>query len=92
MEHSFIVQVREKNIEPPYILLADNHSSHKSEAISLFCERNNIHLIGLHANSTHVLQPLDVAVFKPFKVIFITFTVVLLLNILLILNSRMRGN
>lgn len=51
-------------------MFMDNHRSHLSPEISKLCEDNSIHLIGLHPNGTHLHQPLDVAVFKPFKVIW----------------------
>lgn len=56
-----------KGITPPYIIFADNFSGHMSIPISEFCEKNQIHLLGLHPNATFALQPLDVAFFRPFK-------------------------
>lgn len=35
--------------------------------MSKFCSDKEIILVALYPNSTHVLQPLDVAIFKPLK-------------------------
>lgn len=55
------------NIPLPVILFFDGHSSHLTLALSEFASDNGIILICLLANSTHILQPLDVAVFRPLK-------------------------
>ena len=58
-----------QNISParPVLLVQDGHGSHISiELIELACS-NNVHLLCLPAHTTHVLQPLDVGVFKSFK-------------------------
>lgn len=60
-------QMHELKIQPPYILLLDNHRSHNSIEISKFCEEKQIHLLGLHPNATFLQQPLDVAFFHSFK-------------------------
>lgn len=51
----------------PVILFVDRHSSRMSLHLSAFCSKNRIILIALFPNSTHLLQPLDVAVFKSYK-------------------------
>lgn len=45
----------------------DGHRSHMTQEISKFCDDNGIVLISLLPNSTHILQPADVSVFKPLK-------------------------
>ena len=58
-----------QNIPPtrPVLLLQDGHSSHISiELIELACQ-NDVHLLCFPAHTTHILQPLDVGVFKSFK-------------------------
>ena len=52
----------------PKVLIGDNLSSHLSEEVVNLCNQHNIKFICLPANSTHLLQPLDVAVFRPLKV------------------------
>lgn len=55
------------DIEFPIILFIDGHSSHLTMPLSDFCVTHNIELIALYPNATHLLQPLDVAFFKPLK-------------------------
>lgn len=51
----------------PVLLIADGHGSHITLKIIKLAKRNNIHLLCLPAHFTHLLQPLDVGVFKSFK-------------------------
>ena len=55
------------NIKKPVILFVDGHRSHMSMALSLFCDENGIVLYALPPNTTHIMQPADVSVFKPLK-------------------------
>lgn len=55
------------NTQFPIILFVDGHSSHFSYHLSEFCKKVGIILIALYPNSTHLLQPMDVAVFKTLK-------------------------
>ncbi|XP_065654821.1 uncharacterized protein LOC136081436 [Hydra vulgaris] len=48
-------------------LIGDNLSSHLSHKVIHSCEKHNIRFICLLPNSTHLLQPLDVAFFAPLK-------------------------
>lgn len=50
------------------VLIGDNLSSHISVRIIQTCEANNILFVLLPPNSTHLCQPLDVAVFRPMKI------------------------
>ena len=51
----------------PILLLLDGHSSHVTvEAIEL-ARKHNVHMLCLPAHTTHILQPLDVGVFKSLK-------------------------
>lgn len=45
-----------------------HRESDMSMALSEFCSSHNIILIALFPNATHILQPLDVSFFRPFKV------------------------
>lgn len=57
----------ENNVPLPVILFIDGHTSHLTLHTSKFCKENGIVLVALLPNATHVLQPMDVAVFKPLK-------------------------
>ncbi|TGZ53738.1 Uncharacterized protein DBV15_12772 [Temnothorax longispinosus] len=58
---------KENNDEFPVVLYVDGHSSHCTMPLSEFCRDHQIELIALYPNATHILQPLDVAVFHPLK-------------------------
>lgn len=60
------------NIPParPVLLIQDGHGSHISIQLIEKARANDIHLLCLPAHTTHLLQPLDVGVFKPFKTNF----------------------
>ncbi|CAG2192489.1 unnamed protein product [Mytilus edulis] len=51
----------------PVLLIFDNHDSHISINLIEKAKANNIHIIGLPPHTTHLLQPLDVAIFGPLK-------------------------
>ena len=51
----------------PVLLLLDGHASHVSIEAVEFARNDEVHVLCLPAHTTHVLQPLDVGVFKPFK-------------------------
>lgn len=57
----------EKQIEFPVILFIDGHASHLTLHTSRFCEQNGIILVALYPNATHLIQPMDVAVFRTLK-------------------------
>jgi hypothetical protein len=60
------------NIPPtrPVLLIQDGHASHMSNEAIEFSRSNHIHVLCLPSHTTHILQPLDVGVFKSFKVNF----------------------
>ena len=51
----------------PVLLIQDGHSSHVTIELIELARANDIHLLCLPAHTTHILQPLDVGVFKSFK-------------------------
>jgi len=59
--------VVEKGITFPIILFVDGHKSHLTYQLSELCTSLNIILIALYPNSTRILQPADVAAFRPLK-------------------------
>lgn len=57
----------EQQIQFPVVLYMDGHKSHFTLPLSEFCKDHDIVLVALYPNSTHVMQPLDRAFFKPLK-------------------------
>ena len=57
------------NIPPtqPVLLIMDGHGTHMSIELIELARFNDVHLLCLPSHTTHVLQPLDVGVFKSFK-------------------------
>ncbi|KAH9086311.1 hypothetical protein LEN26_020245 [Aphanomyces euteiches] len=55
------------DVERPLLLIYDGLSSHISYDIIDKCEKLEIVLLCLHANATHLFQPLDICVFGPYK-------------------------
>ena len=51
----------------PVLLIEDGHSSHITLDTIKLARANNIHLLCLPSHSSHILQPLDIGVFKSFK-------------------------
>ncbi|KAG5878381.1 hypothetical protein JTB14_020617 [Gonioctena quinquepunctata] len=56
-----------KKLDGHKVLVGDNLSSHVTLSVIQECENNNIRFVLLPPNSTHLLQPLDVAYFRPLK-------------------------
>ncbi|XP_037047986.1 uncharacterized protein LOC119082540 [Bradysia coprophila] len=61
----FCKWLTESNIKLPVILFIDGHKSHISLTLSEFCSAHQIELVALYPNATHIIQPMDVVVFKP---------------------------
>ena len=51
----------------PVLLIMDGHGTHMSIEIIELARSNGVYLLCLPAHTTHILQPLDVGVFKSFK-------------------------
>ena len=62
----------QSNIPRPVLVYADGHKSHLSLEVAEFCTSKGILLVALYPNSTHLLQPLDVSVFKSLKSLWAT--------------------
>lgn len=60
--------VKEEKIKKPVLIFVDGHKSHLTMRLSEYCHENGIILYALPPNATHLIQPADVSVFKPFKV------------------------
>lgn len=65
--NSFHKWILENEIPKPVLVFVDGHKSHMTMALSEFCENHGIILYALPPNTTHILQPADVSVFKPLK-------------------------
>jgi hypothetical protein len=63
----FLRHIRNLPKEEVKVLIGDNLAAHLSPVVTELCEENNVRFIFLPENSTHLLQPLDVAVFGPMK-------------------------
>ncbi|KAJ8941790.1 hypothetical protein NQ314_010278 [Rhamnusium bicolor] len=59
--------VTDNKTKRPILLLVDGLKSHLSIELSQFCDDNEIILYALPPNTTHIMQPADVSVFKPLK-------------------------
>ena len=57
----------EQQVQKPVLVFAGGHKSHLSPETCDFCASNGIFLVALYPNFTHMLQPLDVSVFKSLK-------------------------
>ncbi|KZC13202.1 hypothetical protein WN55_05911, partial [Dufourea novaeangliae] len=57
----------EKEITFPIVMYLDGHSSYATMALSNFCVEHKIELISLYPNSTHITQPMNVALIRPLK-------------------------
>jgi hypothetical protein len=53
--------------DTPTLLLYDGHKSHINLTLTQWAQRNNVILFVLPPHTSHLTQPLDVAVFGPFK-------------------------
>lgn len=67
IQNVFLRWLQENKIEFPVILFVDGHVSHLSLPLMKLCQENKIELIALYPNATHIIQPLDVALFHPLK-------------------------
>ncbi|XP_059053650.1 uncharacterized protein LOC131847939 [Achroia grisella] len=72
LEH-FKKQVK-PTVDQKCLLLLDNHASHISIQALDFCKKNGIVLLSFPPHCTHKLQPLDRAIFGPFKKMINTAT------------------
>ena len=60
-------QSRRTRVEAHRILFCDGYLSHFTQEVLEFCEFNNIHPFALPPHTSHILQPLDVVLFQPYK-------------------------
>ena len=67
LEEHFLPLVSPPSKEDPILLIYDGHASHKNPETIRWEREKGIILFILLAHSSHLLQPLDVAVFGPMK-------------------------
>jgi DDE superfamily endonuclease len=65
--HHFKRQSRKSQKGAHRILLCDGYRSHLTREILQFCEDQQIHIFALPPHTSHILQPLDVVLFQPYK-------------------------
>lgn len=63
----FYKHLKEKQIKFPIILFVDGHATHLTYQTSHLCAELGIILVALYPNATRIMQPADVAAFKPLK-------------------------
>ena len=63
-----IFLVHTRNQPGRKVLIGDNLASHFTAPVIQGCIDNDIHFVCLVPNATHLLQPLDVSVFRPLKI------------------------
>lgn len=65
--NTLIPFLKEKKTKFPVLFLVDGHKSHINFELAQLCQGNGIILYALLPNATHILQPADVALFRPIK-------------------------
>ncbi|XP_047028001.1 uncharacterized protein LOC124636095 [Helicoverpa zea] len=56
--------------ERPALIIYDGHSTHVDARVVELAVRNNVTILKLPPHTSHLLQPLDISVFKSFKAIW----------------------
>ncbi|KAF0303204.1 hypothetical protein FJT64_019523 [Amphibalanus amphitrite] len=64
----FVPEITKKHDGQPTVLVYDGHGSHMTYRTAALAKDNNITVVCLPPHTSHAIQPLDVAVFKPVKV------------------------
>lgn len=67
LQKIFIPQTAPRNLSEPRLLVLDGHGSHETLEFMWECFSHNIHLLFLPPHTSHMLQPLDLAVFSSLK-------------------------
>jgi hypothetical protein len=67
VQAGLIKHIRHLHKEDIKVIIGDNLAAHLSLYVTMLCELHNVRFCFLPENSTHLLQPLDVAVFGPMK-------------------------
>lgn len=67
VEKNLYPHLKNNNVTFPVILFLDGHRMHLTYQLSQLCTKLEIILICLYPDSTRILQPADVASFRPLK-------------------------
>lgn len=67
VSQTFYPWLQKNGISSPVVFFVDGHVSHRSLKLSEFCLQNRIILVSFLPNTTHICQPMDVAVYGPTK-------------------------
>ncbi|XP_071942933.1 uncharacterized protein [Antedon mediterranea] len=67
ISNHFLPYVKSLNVSFPIVLFVDGHASHINIETAELCVREKIVLYCLPSHSSHLIQPLDVAVYKTVK-------------------------
>lgn len=62
-----VAYLNKNQVQRPFILFVDGHTTHLSMAVSKFCREQDIVLVTYYPNATWILQPLDVVFFARVK-------------------------
>ncbi|CAH1965150.1 unnamed protein product [Acanthoscelides obtectus] len=66
----FFIDITRPKQDRPVLLILDNHSTHQNlEALNL-ARQNHVIMVSIPPHTSHKLQPLDVSVYRSFKVAF----------------------
>ncbi|XP_034938621.1 uncharacterized protein [Chelonus insularis] len=65
--NTFYPYLIKNNIQLPVVVFVDGQIAHMSLYLSRFCRDHEIELCCIPSNASHILQPLDVAIFSPLK-------------------------
>ena len=63
----FIYHTGSSRDSDPKVLLLDSHTSHCTPEFTILASENNILIYAFPSHLTHILQPLNVGIFQPYK-------------------------
>ena len=63
----FILHTGSSKDSEPKVLLLDSHASHHYPPFAIFAAEHQIFPFALPSHLTHIMQPLDVGIFQPYK-------------------------
>lgn len=64
--------VKHAPAERPLLLIVDQHEKHASRDVVRFCRENMMEVVLLPSQTNHVMQPLEISIFGPLKLVFTT--------------------